>query len=209
MTLKIVGAGLPRTGTNSLQLALEKLLGGRCYHMHELFERPDDAPGWEGAATGNSPDWTTFLAEYKAAVDWPPSLFWEELAAVYPDAPVLLSTRKDPETWWASVSKTIVPATLESDHTPWRSMAESLFRKFIGSDDFENGDKMMAAYVAHNEQVRARIPASRLVEWQPQDGWEPICNALQLPVPVEDFPHVNTRAEFVERVGSAVPAPKT
>lgn len=209
MTLKIIGAGLPRTGTNSLQLALEKLLDGRCYHMHELFERPNDAPVWESAAGGDSPEWSDFLTEFKAAVDWPPSLFWEEIAHVYADAPILLSTRKDPETWWASVSKTIIPATLEAEDTPWRSMAESLFRKFIGSDDFQNGEKMMAAYVAHNDHVRASVPASRLIDWQPQDGWEPICEALSLPVPDEAFPHVNTRAEFAERVGSAVPAPKT
>ncbi len=29
MTLKLVGAGLPRTGTASLKMALEQLLGGR------------------------------------------------------------------------------------------------------------------------------------------------------------------------------------
>ncbi len=29
----VIGAGLPRTGTNSMQKALERLLGGPCYHM--------------------------------------------------------------------------------------------------------------------------------------------------------------------------------
>jgi len=46
MTLRIIGAGLPRTGTASLQVALELLLDGRCYHMLEVFERPADVAVW-------------------------------------------------------------------------------------------------------------------------------------------------------------------
>lgn len=207
MTLRIIGAGLPRTGTNSLKVALEQLLDGPCYHMHELFDRPNDALQWERAAKGNPLEWAEFLKEFKAAVDWPPSLFWQELAMAFPDAPILLSTRQEPDIWWASVSKTIVPATLQAEDTPWRSMAESLFNKFIGSGDFQNGEIMMAAYEAHNDKVRATVPAGRLIEWQPEDGWAPICKALGMAVPKEPFPHVNTRAEFTERIGSPVPAP--
>lgn len=42
MGLRIVGAGLPRTGTSSLRLALEQLLGGRCYHMSVIPGHPFD-----------------------------------------------------------------------------------------------------------------------------------------------------------------------
>jgi len=41
--MRVIGAGLGRTGTNSLKIALEMLLGGACCHMFELFQRPDDA----------------------------------------------------------------------------------------------------------------------------------------------------------------------
>ena len=71
MALRVVGAGLGRTGTHSLKLALEQLLGGPCYHMIEVFGRPDDIPVWHGAVEGESPDWSAFLADYVAAVDWP------------------------------------------------------------------------------------------------------------------------------------------
>lgn len=208
MSLQLIGAGLPRTGTNSLQLALQQLLGGPCYHMHEVFERPNDAPVWQAAAQGSLPDWQSFLAGYSAVVDWPPSAFWEPLAAAFPQAPVFLSTRSDAQTWWSSVSKTIIPATQMAEDTPWRSMAESLFKKFVG-DGFTDGEKMMAAYEAHNAHVRATVSASRLIEWQPQDGWAPLCEALKLPVPAEPFPHVNTKEEFAARIGRDVPAPKT
>ena len=111
MTIQLIGAGYPRTGTTSLKLVLEKLLGKPCYHMHELMERQDDNPIWEAAAYGNFPDWPKFLNDYGATVDWPSSLFWESQAKAFPEAPILLSTRKDSETWYNSVAKTIVPAT--------------------------------------------------------------------------------------------------
>jgi hypothetical protein len=44
------------------------------------------------------------------------------------------------------------------------------------------------------------VPPDRLIVWQPGDGWDPICSALELPVPDEPFPHVNTTREFVERL---------
>ena len=62
MTLRVIGAGVGRTGTNSLQLALQQLLHGRCYHMHEVFPRPDDIPVWHAAALGRMPDWPAFFA---------------------------------------------------------------------------------------------------------------------------------------------------
>jgi len=208
MTIQLIGAGLPRTGTNSLKLALEQLLGGPCYHMHEVFERPHDQPIWEAATRDQFPDWPSFLKEFHAAVDFPSSLYWQQLANAFPDAPILLSTRKDPETWWASVSKTVIPATLQAEDTPWRRMALALFESFIGASDIENGERMMAAYEAHNLHVKTSVAASRLIEWQPEDGWQKICAALNIPVPNEAFPHVNTQAEFVNRLGDDVPAPK-
>ena len=210
MPIKLIGAGYPRTGTNSQQLALQQLLNGKCYHMHESMERPQDAPVWEAAAKGRLPDWESFFSEFEATVDWPSSLFWESQAAAFPDAPVLLSTRKDSETWYASVIKTIVPATQQAEDSPWRQMACAIFDMGMGITDIQNPDKdkMIAAYEAHNENVRKTVPSSRLFEWQPEDGWGPICAALKLAVPDEPFPHVNTREEFSKRIGSELPSPK-
>jgi hypothetical protein len=59
----------------------------------------------------------------------------------------------------------------------------------------------MEAYVRHNDAVRAGVAPERLVEWRPDDGWEPICAALGLPVPDEPFPRLNTTAEFRARAG--------
>ena len=44
-------------------------------------------------------------------------------------------------------------------------------------------------------------PASRLLEWNLGDGWDPICERLEVPVPAEPFPVTNSTDEFREMVG--------
>jgi hypothetical protein len=58
-----------------------------------------------------------------------------------------------------------------------------------------------SAYLAHNELVRTTAPKGRLVEWRPEDGWEPICSALHLEVPDQPFPHTNTTAQTRAELG--------
>ena len=69
------------------------------------------------------------------------------------------------------------------------------------SDRFDDPTAMMDAFVRHNDAVRTEVPAGRLLEWTPGDGWEPICDRLGLPVPAEPFPVTNTTDEFREMVG--------
>src|SRR5713101_4103993 len=100
--LQVVGAGLGRTGTTSLKMALEKLLGGPCYHMMEVFQHPEHSALWEEAFTTGSTDWDTIFDGYVATCDWPSGGVWEPLAAANPDALILLSTRADGDAWWKS-----------------------------------------------------------------------------------------------------------
>ncbi|MCW3097333.1 MAG: hypothetical protein JWL77_2951, partial [Chthonomonadaceae bacterium] len=93
MTLRVVGAGLGRTGTHSLKLALERLLGAPCHHMVEVFQHPEQVTVWNAAAHGTVPDWKEFLGGYAAAVDWPAAGFYPELMEAFPDALVVLSVR--------------------------------------------------------------------------------------------------------------------
>src|SRR5437899_3151256 len=106
MTVRVVGAGLGRTGTHSLKIALEQLVGGSCYHMIEVFGRPDDIAVWQDAVDDKPVDWNAFLRDFSACVDWPACGFWPQLADAFPDAVVLLSTRSSPEAWWKSADET-------------------------------------------------------------------------------------------------------
>jgi hypothetical protein len=210
--VRIVGAGLGRTGTLSLKIALELLLDGPCYHMLEVFGRPDDITAWQRAVDGELPDWPSFLSDYAAAVDWPVAAFWRELAEAFPEAPLLLSTRRDADAWWKSASETIflvgrLRAGTESQHGPpdgvageQLAMVHALFaRRF--TPDWRDEAAAKAAYEAHNAEVRATIAPARLVDWQPGDGWAPICAALGVPVPDAPFPHANTTEEFRAMIG--------
>jgi hypothetical protein len=200
MALRVVGAGLGRTGTNSLKLALERLLGGRCYHMSECMERPGDPAVWHAAIRGEAVDWDALLADFDATVDWPACAFWRQLSAANPEAVVLLSVRESPEAWWTSMEKTIVSTLtrpVPADDEDWvkrRAMTLDLMRSF--TEGWKHRDAAIAAYTAHNQDVRSSVPPRRLLEWQPGDGWEPLCGMLGVPAPDEPFPHTNRAAEF-------------
>jgi hypothetical protein len=198
VTLRLVGAGLPRTGTKSLQIALERLLGGRCYHMHEVFGRLDHVPVWRLALRGELPDWNGFLRGYVATVDWPAAAFWAELVASSPHAVVLLSTRDDAETWWHSADETILQVARRTEmpeYGDWLPLFHELLRERF-TERWDDPAAAMAAYERHNAAVRSAVPPDRLVDWRPGDGWGPVCQAFDLPVPEEPFPHANTREEW-------------
>jgi hypothetical protein len=207
MALRVVGAGLGRTGTHSLKLALEQLLDGPCYHMMETFGRPDDLPVWHAAVNGESPDWPRFFDGYVAAVDWPACAFWRELSDTYPDAIVLLSTRSSADAWWTSANDTIfqipkreIPPEHADVMGAQLAMAEDMLTNTFTAD-WADEAAAKRAYEEHNAAVRATVDPARLVDWQPGDGWDPICAALSIPVPTEPFPHVNTTADFRASAG--------
>jgi hypothetical protein len=207
--MRIVGAGLGRTGTNSLKLALERLLGAPCYHMIEVFQHLDHVPTWHAAVKGEQVDWEPVLGGYDAIVDWPGAGVWRELAAAYPDSLVLLSTRRNADEWLKSARATIMDNSpdnkLEDDPAMpgFGPLGRDMFARF--DPDWRDDSAAKAAYDRHNDEVRSAVPSSRLVEWTTGDGWQPLCEALGVDVPAEPFPHVNSTEEFVGR-RSALPS---
>jgi hypothetical protein len=202
MALRVIGSGLGRTGTTSLKAALELLLGEPCYHMSEVRRNASHIEAWHRAITGASIDWDQLLDGFAATVDWPGATFWPELLERNPDALVLHSER-DPDEWYRSVSATILPRVTgpaeeaRPDDPAWLAMSRALFDRF--TPDFADPVAAKAAFGAWNTEVRTRVPADRLTVWHTGDGWEPICQALGLPVPDEPFPHRNTTAQFRQR----------
>ena len=201
MVLRLIGAGLPRTGTSSLREALRHLLGAPVYHMSEALAHPEHAPTWVAALAGEPPVWDDFLAGYVAGVDAPFSNCWRELATAYPDAPVLLSRRSSAEVWHRSMDATVLPRTREmlsrDDDDPMVPLFRVLFAD-LGTD-IDDREDLMAGYERWLEEVRAEVAPDRLVEWQPGDGWDPICRALGVPVPKLPFPHENSTADYLAR----------
>lgn len=199
MSLRVVGAGLPRTGTSSLTRALAHLFGGRVSHMSTIPGHPFNlGTGWSQALAGDMPDWDQLFDGYIAAVDWPASMFWRELSEVYPDALVLLSVRDSAETWRQSAEATILPVAqlaLAPDWNEGRGLVD-LLERFTGSQQWDDPATLMAAYERHNAEVRQSVPSHRLLEWRATDGWAPLCRALDVPVPDQPFPWTNRREDW-------------
>lgn len=207
MTLQVIGAGLGRTGTNSLRLALNQLGFGPCYHMHELaLNVAVNTPLWLAALDG-CPDWETIFKGYGSGVDWPVAGFFRELNAAYPQAKFILTVRSA-QSWAESFSETIYKLQAGADQAPaafkpWFDMANGVVFKSgfpLGLDVAG----LASAFDAHTERVKAAIPADRLLVYEVNDGWRPLCAFLGAPEPAEAFPRTNSRAEFWEVVAAAM-----
>lgn len=199
MSLRVVGAGLPRTGTHSLRVALEQLLGGHAYHMSVIPGHPFDlGEDWDQALAGETPEWDQVFDGYVAAVDWPASMFWRELSQANPEALVLLSVRDSAETWWRSAEATILPVARMALAPGWsegRGLLD-LLERFAGTERWDDPATLQAAYERHNAGVRRAVPPDRLLEWRAAEGWPPICRALNLPIPDLPFPWLNRREDW-------------
>jgi hypothetical protein len=206
MTIKVIGAGFGRTGTSSLQVALEELGFAKCYHMREVFANPEHVPIWQAASEGKPVDWDALFAGYQATVDWPGCAFYQELMQRYPDAKVLLSVR-DPNKWYTSAFNTIYGGRhrgsfwsrlieLRPHIRRMLRMGESIIWQGTFHGKFEDEAYAIEVFNRHNAEVQRIVPPERLLVYNVKQGWEPLCGFLDVPVPETPFPHLNDSAEF-------------
>lgn len=201
MALRVIGAGIGRTGTMSLKIALEQLGFGPCYHMVELLDNmPSQLPLWQDAVAGR-PDWEQIFQGYHSAVDWPTARFFRELHETYPDAKFVLGYRS-PQSWAESFSHTIYMALSDISQAPpeqheWLHMVTEILRQ-NGIPPGLDVAGLEKAFAAHVEAVKAAIPPKQLLVFEAKDGWVPLCNFLDVPVPDDPYPRTNDRAEFWE-----------
>ena len=201
--LKVIGAGFGRTGTLSLKQALETLGFAKCYHMSEVVANPHHVDLWRAAWRGEGP-WEEIFSGYTAAVDWPTVAFLTRLVQYYPSAKVVLTVR-DADSWFRSARDTIFRSMTEglASDDPMRRHRMVMLKEIIVDGTFkgnlEDKQRVVAAYTHHVERVIADVPPERLVLFDPREGWPPLCEALNVPIPNVPFPRVNTSREFVER----------
>ncbi|NEY91751.1 sulfotransferase family protein [Tabrizicola oligotrophica] len=205
MTLRVVGAGLGRTGTTSLKSALEFLLKAPCYHMDEVYAHPEHVEVWRSALRGDTAGLGAIMEGYAATVDWPAGAFWRELSSLYPKALVVLTVRETAEAWWKSANATILeknrqPVSANDPLAVSSGMIEEMM-SWRFTPDWNDRKSALAAYERHNASVREGVAPGRLLEWKPDDGWEPLCAALEVPVPKAAFPHKNSAKEFRAQMG--------
>jgi len=216
--MKVIGAGLPRTATTTQLMVLEQLGFAPCYHMRNLLGDLSNAlPVWEGLLAGEL-GLEQILGGFESCCDYPASRYCVELAELYPDAKVLLSVRSG-ESWARSLRETIWPMyfghSVMHHVNEARSVIDDEWRRFlelmvhmtwdaqtgalVGADTADDAE-LAAIMERWNEHVKASIAPERLLVWNPVDGWEPLCEFLEVPVPDGPVPHVNDVTSFHEGV---------
>ena len=220
--VKVIGAGLPRTGTLSLKTALAQLCSGKCYHMMDVLEGDqEDVDVWVKAAKGEMKpeDWRKYFdrKNYRAGVDFPFSLFYQDIMTAYPDAKVVMSTR-DPKTWYSSVYHSIWQVhLLMASHPSIPLFLQLLDRRrpsphdmhnIIGSivpkgcdvsfkEAIEGGPAVAEKFFTDWEaEVSRVVPEEKLLVTTAAEGWSPLCKFLGLPIPETDYPRVNDTASI-------------
>lgn len=203
--MKVIGVGYLRTGTTSLTLALEQLGFGPCYHMRVVNREPSRAEDWLAALENPSTVvWDKVFRGFQSTVGSPGCDFWIEITDAYPQAKVILSMRSA-QSWYDSAAQTVVaamaaaalprpgPAPAALDRLQQLTWA----REF--GPDFDDRDHVIEVFNRHVSAVQQRISADRLLMFQAGDGWPPLCEFLEVPIPSTPFPHENDRATFRRR----------
>ncbi|KAH8663498.1 hypothetical protein BGZ60DRAFT_379684 [Tricladium varicosporioides] len=199
--MQVLCLRLSRTAT--MYFALERL-GYKAYHFKEIGQR--DIPGepphvkfWHEAfvakmygrgKTYGKEEFNKLLRNYSAVTDAPSVCFSNELKA-YPDAKVILSNQ-DVDKWLASMES--------NDHKWFRALTAIV----TTHDDWTDREALRKTFHEHYAHIREIVPRENILEWAPQDGYEPICKFLGKPVPGEPFPHINkgdSVAEIHKNIG--------
>jgi hypothetical protein len=177
--MKIFGIGLSKTGTMSLQKALE-LLGFSCTRWSmELLEdvvlKKDFARVFET------------VKQYDSFRNWPWPLIYKELDKQFPESKFILTLRKDNKTWLRSIK----------EHVAIRGPREFGVQKLTYGYNSPRGHEheYIERYERHNREVvdyfRDRPDDLLVVCWENGDGWNRLCSFLNKPIPPKPFPHVN------------------
>ena len=212
MSLQVIGLGLGRTGTHSLKLALEQLGLGPCYHMDTLLARPSDVRGWTDIDQHGQTDWQQLLGNYRSAVDFPTVAYHPDLLRRFPRARCILTVRDEQE-WYHSARATIMRAEPSLAEKVWLSLKLPFSRrqrdllkvfritqKFwpltATADEAANRAAALDFYRNWNDRIEATIPRRQLLVYNINEGWEPLCRFLELPVPDAPFPRSNQRTGF-------------
>ncbi|KAH8668975.1 P-loop containing nucleoside triphosphate hydrolase protein [Xylariales sp. PMI_506] len=195
--LQVIGAGYSKTGTTSMQLALEKILDGPVMHCgtHILVREDSFARRWvqayEARFAGDKERVLKLVQQqmtgYVGCTDMPNADFLPELLELYPNIKVVLVTRNR-DKWWDSINLNFKYAT------PW----------FLPILTYPYpSDSPVDLLEIHNDWVRSVVPKDQLLVMELEEGWEPLCRFLGKTVPNEPFPQVN-EAESADREGRKI-----
>lgn len=211
--MAVLCLGMPRRGTESIKAALEEL-GYATYHDFEPARNPGDCVVWCDLMERKdsrrdlpltAEDFDGVLGHVQAVSDIPSICFADELIKAYPDAKIILNHRPNIDSWQDSIVSVVQRNESFIGGFKWIFVLFStqLFwlNQHVNRVDFDglwNGNMVknaLTAYKEHYEHLSKVAPTARSLIWSVHDGWEPLCEFLEKPIPKTPFPHKNTRDE--------------
>jgi hypothetical protein len=208
--LKLINAGLGRTGTTSLKVALDRLGFGPCYHMFDIVTSEERLEQWEKiVCDGQRPGWEAVFGGYTSAVDGPSAIYYEQLMKAFPEAKIVLTIR-DAERWYQSTYDTLYQFAVKYRENPtengsrqsrvYHVMNTMVWNGLFGGR-FSDKEYAIEVYRNHNDEVIRSVDPGNLLVYEVKQGWEPLCAFLGADVPPEDFPHVNDNESMRKMIG--------
>ena len=156
----------------------------------------------------------TGFQNYTAAVDNPACAVWRELMIAYPDESFADPASQGAQAWYESTIDTIYftenmwQAKVLEIFTPFGRKFARMSRRLVWQRShkgtMDDPAKAIAHYNQHIEDVKAVVPADRLLIYTADQGWEPLCAFVGVPVPDAPFPNVNDRAEIKQMLKGMV-----
>ena len=177
---KIFGIGWAKTGTKTL---------GKCFEIlgfSHVSRRLDLVKTIE---KGNLSKIFKIAQKSETFEDWPWIILYQELDKKFPGSKFILTTR-DQIQWLKSYRN-----LLKNEGKPTKR--KNQIRTFLYDLPFPDvtDEDLLNRYQRHNSEVQdyfSTKPNSLLiVDWGKGDGWNELCEFLQLPIPDVEFPHLN------------------
>ncbi|CEI68249.1 hypothetical protein FVEN_g11802 [Fusarium venenatum] len=226
--MKVLSLGLPRTGSASMAEALTILGYKNVYHATQAINRPEDWEILERACDASFPNLPSYTGKPFTREEWDElwghceattdvaSIFAPQLIQTYPDAKVILAIR-DFDPWFKSVDQSVL-------HNLWNPIAQfsiNVLEPILGSAMGRSARKQMLGlfqastveearanaretYERHHRVIREMVPEGQLLEYRMGQGWGPVCEFLDKPVPEKEFPWVNEAAELKRAITAKI-----
>ena len=206
--MKVICAGMNKTGTKSISEALRQL-GFTVYDWEEqLFDFLDY---WVDVfQNGVTPDVKQIYQDADAVVDMPGNLFWEEILEAFPDCKVILSER-DEDSWlqsWENQVKMfqsnrfqiILRDKLSQTGRKFNVITNSCVEASLGSTNPKSTCVFRKRYRMHNHRVKSIVPPEKLLVFNVKQGWKPLCDFLGCEIPTSAFPHENVKGRLLKEI---------
>ena len=211
--MKVICAGLSKTGTKSIAKALQ-VLGFSVYDFLEHVTIHHDE--WVSIyRRGKEPDFLSMYKDVDAVTDLPAAIWYEEIYQAFPDAKVILSVRDNEDVWvksWTDqialfrnagflkefVFKYIIPYTQGMDVPFFEDIDLAAYGTLLPESTVLYKKK----YREHNQRVQAVISKEKLLIFNVKQGWKPLCEFLGCEIPDQEFPRVNVSGEVANMAKS-------